>query len=271
MKRIITNNSTYQYLNPNETSVIARLSYEKISIVRREQIAQWFEFPRVVLDKTISRLSKKGILRSITKGVYFYSPLEAGPSGMNINEFLVPSIVFPKGNYYVGYTSMYNYYGLLDQISQTMYILNTSLQRKKTIGNRFFKMVRISPRRMYGIKRLSLRDCEVLVSDRERTLVDMMYFSAPVGGLRRAFEILQSQVEAKKINVKKLVQYAVRFPSKSTRKRIGFALEQGGVPNARLATLARSVKSTALITLYGATSRKGVINNKWKAIIDDSR
>lgn len=265
------NNNTVKYLNPREIEVISRLSYERVSVVKREQLVQWFNFPARVLDKTISRLNKKGILRSIKKGVYFYSPLDAGPAGININEFLVPPILFPKGNYYVGYTSMFNYYGLLEQISQTMYILNTAIQRQKFIGNMLFKIVKISPRRMYGIENFTIQNSKVMVSDWERTLVDLIYFPEPVGGLRKALEILKFQVEAQKIDIKKLVKYAVRFPSISTRKRIGFVLEQGKVSDAVITPLIKSIKNTSLNTLYGSKSRKGPINNKWKVIIDDAQ
>ena len=265
------NNNTDRYLNPKETEVISRLSYEKVSIVWREQMVKWFRFPARVLDKTISRLHKKGILRGIKKGVYFYSPLEAGPGGINLNEYLVPPILFPKGNYYVGYTSMYNYYGFLDQISQTIYILNTGLQREKFIRNMLFKLVKISPRRMYGIEKLNIRNSIVFASDRERTLVDLIYFPEPVGGLKKAFEILKAQVEARKIDLRKFLKYTERFPSKSLRKRIGFALEQSGVTGAKLAPLAKSVRKTSLITLYGSKSRKGAINNPWKVILDDTQ
>ena len=180
-------NNTMQYINPREREVVARLTYEKVSIITKEQFDKYFNFPKRVKEKTLFRLKKKGILTAIKRGVYFYSPLESGPAGSSINEFLVPSVFFPKGNYYVGYSIMYNYYGFTDQIFQTMYVLNTSLQREKIIGNMRFKMIKISARRMYGFEKIKIKDTEVVVSDKERTLVDMLYFSGPVGGLKGAF------------------------------------------------------------------------------------
>ena len=79
-----------QYLSPRETEVIARLSYEKASLITQEQFDQYFKFPKSIREKVIFRLKKKGILNAVKKGVYFYSPLESGPAGSNINEFLVP-------------------------------------------------------------------------------------------------------------------------------------------------------------------------------------
>jgi len=259
-------NNTKQYLSPRETEVIARLSYEKASLLTQEQFDKYFKFPKGVREKVLFRLKKKGILNAVKKGVYFYSPLESGPAGSNINEFLIPSVFFPKGNYYVGYSTMYNYYGFTDQIFQTMYILNTSLQREKTIGGMQFKMIKVPANRMYGLEKIIIRDAEVTVSDRERTIVDLIYFPEPVGGLKRSFEILRGQIRTKKADVTKLIKYATRFPNPSIRKRIGFVLEQAGVKNKGLEPLLKSVRKTSLVTLFPSKSRAGRINNRWMVI-----
>lgn len=262
----MNNNTTGKYLGPKETEVISRLSYEKVSLITKEQFDKWFKFNPARRKQIIFRLKKKGILTAIKKGVYFYSPLESGPAGSSINEFLIPPVFFPKGNYYIGYATMYNYHGFTDQIFQTMYVLNTSLQREKTIGYIRFKMIKIPVRRMYGLEKIKIRDTEVIISDKERTLVDMFYFSGPVGGLKRVFEILKEQVMGRKINTSRFIKYAARFPNVSSRKRIGFALEQAGLGDKILEPLLKSVKKTSLVTLYPSKSRKGKINRKWMVI-----
>ena len=260
------NNTIDKYLGPRETEVIARLSYEKVSLITKEQFDRWFKFNQALRKQVIFRLKKKGILTAIKRGVYFYSPLESGPAGSNINEFLIPSIFFPKGNYYVGYATMYSYYGFTDQLFQVMYILNTSLQKAKAIGSMRFKMVRISPRRMYGLEKIRVKDAGVVVSDRERTLVDLIYFPEPVGGMKRAFEILKEQIKSRKTDTAKLIKYALKFPDTSTVKRIGFILEKAGLSGRKLMPLLKVAKKTSLINLYPSKSRKGKINRKWMVI-----
>lgn len=262
----MANNNTKHYLSPREMEVVARLSYEKVSIITREEFERYFRFPKMAREKILFRLKKKGILTTIKRGVYFYSPLESGPAGSRMNEFLIPPIFFPKGNYYVGYSTMYNYYGFTDQIFQTMYILNTSMQREKTIGGMRFVMLKTPAERMYGLEKIRIKDTEVIVSDKERTLVDLIYAAQPVGGLERAFEILKEQVKGRRVDVRKVIRYAVKFPTVSTRKRIGFVLEEVGIDDRQLAPLQRSVKKTSLVTLYPSTSRRGRTNRKWMVI-----
>lgn len=259
-------NNTTQYLSPREKEVIARLAYEKVSIITVEQFDRYFRFPKKAKEKILFRLNRQGIFKKIKKGVYLYSHLESGPAGSNINEFLIPSVLFPKGNYYIGYSTMYNYYGFTDQLFQVIYILNTSLQREKIIGGIRFKMVKISSKRMYGLEKIRIRGTEVTVSDRERTLVDLIYFPEPVGGLKKAFEILKEQVKLKKADTRRLVKYALKFPDIATVKRIGFILENTGVNDKEIAPVLKIIKKTSLINLYSAKSRKGKINKKWMLI-----
>jgi predicted transcriptional regulator of viral defense system len=258
--------NTIQYLSPREREIIARLAYEKVSIITLEQFGKYFKFSKRAREKILFRLSRQGILKKIKNGVYLYSPLESGPAGSSINEFLIPSVFFPKGNYYVGYSTMYNYYGFTDQLFQVMYILNTSLQREKTIGDMRFRMIKIPANRMYGLEKIKVKDTEVIVSDKERTLLDMFYFPEPVGGLKKAFEILNEQVKDKEVDVGRLIKYTIKFPNVSTRKRIGFALEKLDLSNRMLEPLIKSVKKTSLITLYPSKSRKGKINRGWMII-----
>ena len=235
-------------------------------MITKEQFDRWFKFNQALRKQVIFRLKKKGILTAIKRGVYFYSPLEAGPAGSNINEFLIPPVFFPKGNYYVGYSTMYNYYGFTDQLFQIIYIINTSLQKDKAIGSMRFKMVRISPKRMYGLEKIKIKDTEVIVSDRERTLIDLIYFPEPVGGLKKAFEIFKEQAKGNKVDTSKLIRYALKFPDTSTVKRIGFILEKAGLSSRKLMPLLKVAKKTSLINLYPSKSRKGKINKKWMVI-----
>ena len=101
-------------------------------------------------------------------------------------------------------------------------------------------------------------------------MVDLFYFPNPLGGLKKAFEILRNQMSSGKIDVKKFIKYTMMFPSISVCKRIGYNLDKCGVSKKLLMPLERKSKKTSLITLNGSKLRQGRINNKWKVIIDAS-
>ena len=108
--------NTYKSFGPMEANVLARLTYEKKPIVTVEDMDKMFGFTPETRKQIVFRLKKKNILFPIKRGVYIFSSLEAGPEGMGVDELMIPSLFFPKKNYYVGYSTMFNYYGFTEQL-----------------------------------------------------------------------------------------------------------------------------------------------------------
>ncbi|MBA7476779.1 hypothetical protein ES707_12174 [subsurface metagenome] len=188
---------------------------------------------------------------------------------MCVDELLIPPLFFPKKNYYIGYSTMFNYYGFTGQLFQTVYVLNTTKRMDKVICGLSYKFIKIRENRMYGIEKIKARDEEVNISSKERTLIDLIYFNNPVGGIISASKIFTEIVNSDKCDIKKLVKYAVCFPNIKTRKRIGLILDNTGVPENILKPLIKSIEKTSIGSLNG--SRKGTLNKKWRVIVNDSR
>ncbi|MBU4377415.1 MAG: hypothetical protein KKD29_08115 [Candidatus Omnitrophica bacterium] len=256
-------------LGEKEIEVISRLSYEKKRIVTKEDLNTLFKFDDIERNKTVYRLKKKGIFSTIKRGVYVFSPLEYGEKGAAVNEMLIPPQFFPKGNYYIGYSTMYNYYSLTEQLFQVVYVLNTSLQRKKKICQVAFNFLRIPESRMYGLEKIDIEGREVIISSLERTLVDLVYFNKPVGGIMSALEILKRELKKERCNLKKFIRFAAKFPNIKTRKRIGVLLEEMGYSSDAMAPLVKSIEDTAIGSFTGLF--KGKLNKKWRVIINDPR
>jgi len=254
-------------LGEKEIEVISRLSYEKKRIVTKEDLNAFFKFDDTERNKIVYRLKKKRIFSTIKRGVYIFSPLEYGEGGAAINEMLIPPQFFPKGNYYVGYSTMYNYYSLTEQLFQVVYVLNTSLQRKKKICGVAFNFLRVPESRIYGFENINIEGNEVIISSLERTLVDLVYFNKPVGGIKNALDILKRELKKDRCDLKKFIQFAAKFPNIKTRKRIGVLLEEMGYSDGDLAPLTKSVEDTAISSFTG--SFKGKFNKKWRIIIND--
>ena len=261
--------NTYNILGPIETNIVARLTYEKKAIVTAKEMDQMFTLSPEDRKQIVFRLKKKKILTPIKPGVYVFSPLEAGPEGMGIDELLIPPLFFPKKNYYVGYSTMFNYYGFTEQLFQTVYVLNTTKRTEKVICGLSYKFIKILENRMYGIEKIKVKDEEVNISSKERTLIDLIYFNKPVGGIIGASKIFKEIVNNNKCDTKKLTKYAVCFPHIKTRKRIGLILDDVGISENILKPLVKSIEKTSVSSLSG--SRKGTLNKKWRIIINDSR
>lgn len=264
----MTSNNTFRILGPLETNIIARLTYEKKSIVKARDLDLLLNLSANDRKQIVFRLKRKKVLLPIKRGVYLFSPLEAGPGGTGIDELLVPPLFFPERNYYIGYSTMFNYYGFTEQLFQTVYVLNTSRRMEKVILGLSYKFVKIDKDRMYGLKTIKVKDTDVIISTKERTLIDLMYFNKPVGGVSGAADILREIVKNNKCDTEKLIRYAARFPNITTRKRIGVILGSLGISDSNLKPLTKSVAKTAISSL--GQSRKGTLNRKWRVIVNDT-
>ena len=98
--------------------------------------------------------------------------------------------------------------------------------------------------------------------------MDLFYYPDPVGGYAGAIKILKNQVESTAINIEKFLDYAVKFPSIVTRKKIGYAAEQADVSASMLKRLNSSISNSSLVSLYEFKNRIGPISSKWRAIIN---
>lgn len=260
--------NTYKNFGPIEISVIARLTYEKINIITSAELDKMFGFSPTKRIKLVSRLKKKKILSPIKKGVYIFSPLESGPNGKTINEMIIPGFYFPNDNYYIGYATMFNYYGFTEQIFQTVYVLNTAFAKDKVILGLKFKFIKINKSRMYGLKKIKISENTVIISDKEKTLLDLCYFNKPVGGVEQANNIVKDLIANNKINIKKFINYISKFPNITLRKRLGILLEKLNIKNSILQPILKSVQKTSINSL--SDTRKGKLNKKWRVIVNDS-
>ena len=261
--------NTLKGLGPIEANIVARLTYEKKTIVTTKDFDTLFSLSPEDRKQLVFRLKKKNILTPIKRGAYIFSPLETGPTGTGVDELLIPPLFFPKKNYYIGYSTMFNYYGFIEQLFQTVYVLNVSVSKEKIICGLSYKFLKVPENRMYGLETIKVRDTDVIISSKERTLIDLLYFNKPVGGVDSANKIFVRTVKDKKCDIKKLVAHAARFPNVTTRKRIGVLLETLGISDLILKPLIKSVEKTSISSF--SASRKGKFNKKWRVIINDSR
>ena len=263
------NKNTISSLSKTEVEIVARLSYEKKEIVTAQELDSYLPSGFPYRNQLVYSLKKKRMLIPIKSGVYIFVPLDAVVTGRRVSEFLIPAVFFPRNDYYIGYSTMFNYYNFTDQQFQTVYVLNPRISRERTIAGISYKFIKIPPERMYGLETINIKGKDVIVSSKERTLVDLIYYNKPVGGIDAAALILAGFVSEKKCDIKKLVQFAVRFPKIKTRKRIGLILEKTGAGDSLLKPLENSVKKTSLISF--TDNRRGTINERWRSIVHDSQ
>ncbi|MFH0947460.1 MAG: type IV toxin-antitoxin system AbiEi family antitoxin [Elusimicrobiota bacterium] len=252
--------NNYRGLSKDEVYLISRAGYEKQKLITKEYARSLFGNKRKSTN-VLYRLAKKGRLLQIQRGKYIIVPINAPNQLWSPNEFVTAKLWMGNIPYYIGYFTMYNYWGFTEQIPNTIFVLNLKRSYNKTIGNIRYRAVKIEKKKYYGIKKIRIGSEYVNTSDKERTLVDLIY--CPVGSFENIKEILKSNIN--KIDRQKFIKYLIAFPIVSVRKRAGYLLERINFDKTLLGKLKKSIgrKNTYVALNPTVSSRKGKIDKNW--------
>ena len=256
----------YAPLSKKEVEILSRLEYENIRIVSRNYLFKIIKDANQV-DKLIYNLCKKGRLQYLAMKKYLVVPIKAPFQQWKENEFLIADALMEGRDYYIGYNNMFNFYGFIQQVPQAVFILNLKYSKSVNIGGTNYNFIKVNRARYYGITTLKINGAAVKISDREKTIVDMVYNYRPFINLKNIYKIIVSRLP--EIDIGKFIKYATKFPNPTTRKRIGYVLDElCGIEKNKLRLLRESIKNTSLTTLYEIKSRRGKVSKNWNLIIN---
>jgi len=255
----------YSELSKDAVYLLSRSEFEKQRVVTTDYAVKVLGNYRKATS-LLDNLAKRNRLIQLKRGKYLVVPLKAPNQSWMPHEFVVASLWMGEISYYVGYSSMYNYWGFTEQIPQKVTILNADTNRMRKIGKISFRAMKISSKKMFGIKKIKIDEEYVSISDKERSLVD--FISKPIGSWGNVQEVINKQI--KKIDVKKFVRYLNKFPVIAVRKRAGFMLERAGVSLEELSRLKSSIGRDNSYSPFNPfiKSRKGAVNQDWKVILN---
>ena len=110
---------------------------------------------------------------------------------------------------------------------------------------------------------------EVRVTDRERTVIDMMDRPDLCGGIAEVVEGLSSAWP--EVDQKRLIEYVERYGSGTVPKRLGFLVEHLGFePTAGFVEQLRSLMGTGMGDLERGGARSGRYVRRWRLRVNTS-
>jgi len=109
-------------------------------------------------------------------------------------------------------------------------------------------------------------DHNVMVTDRERTLIDCLDHPEYCGGITEVAKALREAFEEKKVSIHKLLDYAERIGNRTVFKRLGYLVETlnldaSGIENQCLKGISRGYSK-----LDPSLPVTGKYNSRWNLI-----
>lgn len=215
---------TITELGPREAEFLATMANTAKGIFAFET-AEAFWGSGSTTRNVLSRLESKGWLERLERGKYMLVPLEAGvdrewsEDPLAIGSFLVPS-----GG--AAYWTAVRHWGWTTQLPRTKFFI-TSQRRAashSTVLGVPYRFITLKPDRIFGIAEEWAGSLAIRVTDRERTLLDILDRPDLAGGIAEVSEALKSGW--REIDPARLTEYIERFGSGTVPKRLGYLAEE---------------------------------------------
>lgn len=219
----------------------------------------------------LHRLARKGLLKQIEKGKYLIIPLEAGTDRKwSEDSYVIASqLVEPAA---IAYWTAIKHWNWTEQIPRIVYVQTTSRksrQRREVFGV-VYEFVTVNKRKFYGHTKEWRGARQILVTDKEKTLVDCaddVERAGTIEELSKAVKAASSEISWRKLN-----DYVQRFPNGAVKKRLGFLFERLGQStseeSAKVLTSWRKTLSAGIVPLEAGGRTTGRIVRNWSIRIN---
>ncbi|MFP4045935.1 MAG: type IV toxin-antitoxin system AbiEi family antitoxin [Candidatus Aenigmatarchaeota archaeon] len=150
---------------------------------------------------------------------------------------------------YLALWSALHFHGMTEQVPQTVFLITTKRKRTGEIQNRKIRFVKTRKKDYFGYESRG----NVIVSDREKTVIDCLRLPEYAGGIEHIYSCLDRD-----LNREKLTDYCKRIGSSSLASRLGYMLDKKGLKFPEL---------KELVTTYSKLDPKGGRenpNSEWK-------
>jgi len=214
------------FLGPKELKLILTLESEGKKIFTFGDAKEILKTTDTSVRNVVYRLKKKNRITEIEKGKYVLSPAKSGLEGLWVEHpfLIVPNLI---DEYYIGFWSAMNYWGMTEQIPRTVFVATKKRKRCIEYGNQEFKFVILSKRKFFGFVREKIENFEFNISSREKTIVDCLAHLEYCGGISevaKAIRNIQSE-----LNWSELLRIVNKLRISAVDRRLGYLLDTIGI------------------------------------------
>ncbi len=207
---------------------LSKLEHQAVTAVENNQLVVFspkdlkllLRLSLVQIYNLIKSLKKKKLIQKVGKNRLALS---------GTDELHIATVMhFPS---YISFWSALSYYGYTDQLPRTVFL--ASSRYHPPIGS--FHYVFLKPSRFFGYTAAG----NIVLAEKEKAFLDSLLFPKYSGGIKEIKKGLHSAKS--QIEVKKLINYALKMGSKVLLRRLGFLLEEEGLPQNKLTLLKRNL------------------------------
>ena len=252
-------------LTQKESEFLSKIAEKGLSVISFEQAQALWNPPERTPD-VLYRLTQKGWLRRLERGVYLLIPLEAGPArtwtenGSVIAQYLIEPAA-------IAYWSALHHWNMTEQIPQVTFVQTTHRKQSTEIAGMKFQFVTVIQKHFFGIATANLAGKMFEVTDRDMTLLDCAARPDLSGGILQLAQSLRSS--SSQIDWKKLDQYLRKWGGGAVVKRLGYLVEALKLPGREEWLLGwQGLITQGISPLEADAGNQGTICIRWRLRIN---
>jgi len=230
------------------------------------EVIKELNIPREVLWVLLSRLEQQGRIERIERGKYMVIPLGAEKGKYTLNEFTLGNILVDPC--IIAYWSALHHHGLTEQIPLTVFIQTTSRKKKQDlkIFGIPYKIIRVKNEKIFGTEKLWIDETEVMITNKEKTIVDCLDKPKYAGGIIEVVKALKEN----NIDLEKIKEYAIKLGNSAVTRRLGYLCERLEIPIEldynKIKKYLKKVRN--YIPLDTTMPLEGFKDTKWQVIVN---
>jgi predicted transcriptional regulator of viral defense system len=215
-------------LGPNENRLLLTLAEKSISVFTSEEAQKILDTTHSSVKHILMNLASKGRLQRIEKGKYLLIPEVAGIEGFWAEEpwVIVPHLV---KEYYVGFWTAMNFWGMTEQIPYTVFVATTKQKKKSSLkfGGQRFQFVTLSEKKFFGFIEEKTGKNTFNISSKEKTIVDGLMHPEYCGGIPEVSKVMWNARQ--EVDWKTVLEMAGQVGVNVVLKRLGYLLDALGI------------------------------------------
>src|SRR3972149_968605 len=211
-------------LSKAEAGLVSQLEFEGELLIDLDTIQRLTGLDRNPARILATRLSKKGWLARVRRGVYQFVPAQMG--GYERQDwFMVLQAV--RAPYYLSFLAAAYHYGLTPQRPTVAQIATPRLIRARyATPEHGIEQVVIGEERFFGMREETRDGLTITIAEPEKAVIDCLDAVKRCGGILEVARIVQRA--ARRLDVTTLVDYAIRAGAKTLSQPLGYLLELAG-------------------------------------------
>lgn len=209
-------------LGPLESRLLFTLEERDMRLFRFADVKSILKAGDSSARDVLFQLKRKHRISEIERGEYVLNPAKSGLKGQWAEDAYLVADHLAK-DYYIGFWSALSYWGLTEQLPQTLFIATPKQKRDVRYGGQTFKFIRILSRRFFGFEERQTEGGKFKVASRERAILDALAYPQHCGGITEAPKALWQAKDD--LDWSLLLDYLDRLGIDSVRRRLGYLLQ----------------------------------------------